>query len=624
MKKIIKTLLVVMVVVLALTAFVGCNECQHTGGTATCTEAAVCELCGESYGEALGHKGGAATCTEKAVCEVCGESYGEAAGHKVVKLPAIEATCSKEGRTEGSRCSECKEILVAQEVIEKLEHHVWVDNVDRDFTCELDGFTGGKHCEICGVQDGTVVVTPAHCVWGEDYVHTAPTCGETGILAHDCTVCGKTEKVADIPATGEHNFTVDVEAQDATCLPGWNAHKVCEVCGTPDETYEEIPGDSQNGHSFPEENCFYYPEPTCTEGGYLAGTCEYCGNSYYLAELPAAHKYVDGVCTVCGEAEPEHVHEWSDATCTEPAKCECGETQGEALGHAYTDGICDNCGATDPNHYFVVSIADALKKGEGDKVQLTGTVTEIYQAYNSQYDNISVYITDENGDRILLFRLPGNYGIGDKLTIKGTITMYNEKPQIAQGAEVVSSEKHVCSEFSEATCINKAKCVVCGVETGEFADHVFVDGKCECGAEEGVQLITVSKTMKELITANGWTSSTTKQSFTLDDVVSVKIDGGSNTGKAYNGDHIRIYATDSPAGTITISVPEGYELVSIKISTETGTYAFLYVDGTTTDISNETVSVSGNSVLLNSVKNGSDGKQVRVTGIEVTYKPVSE
>ena len=43
---------------------------------ATCKELAVCDHCGESYGE-LTHTGGTATCTTQAVCEVCGESYGE-------------------------------------------------------------------------------------------------------------------------------------------------------------------------------------------------------------------------------------------------------------------------------------------------------------------------------------------------------------------------------------------------------------------------------------------------------------------------------------------------------------------------------------------------------------------
>ncbi len=43
---------------------------------ATCKELAVCDHCGESYGE-LAHTGGTATCTTQAVCEVYGESYGE-------------------------------------------------------------------------------------------------------------------------------------------------------------------------------------------------------------------------------------------------------------------------------------------------------------------------------------------------------------------------------------------------------------------------------------------------------------------------------------------------------------------------------------------------------------------
>ncbi len=136
------------------------------------------------------------------------------------------------------------------------------------------------------------------------------------------------------------------------------------------------------------------------------------------------------------------------------------------------------------------------------------------------------------------------------------------------------------------------------------------------------ETVTATKTVASLITEYGWTSSTTKQEFKLDDNVTVKINGGSNSGKAYSDDHIRVYATDTPAGTITISVPEGYELVSIKISTVTGTYAFLYVDGTTTDICNQEIEVFGTSVKLNSVKNGSDGKQVRVKEISVTYKAV--
>ena len=190
--------------------------------------------------------------------------------------------------------------------------------------------------------------------------------------------------------------------------------------------------------------------------------------------------------------------------------------------------------------------------------------------------------------------------VGDTITIYGSVGTYNGilRMNIARITNIVKGEGG-------------------DVTPPEGGDEV------DPPADDTHETVTASKTVANLITEYGWTISTTKQSFDLDDVVSVKIDGGANTGKAYNGDHIRIYATDSPAGSMTISVADGYELVSIKITTVTGgTYAFFYVDGTTEDICNKTVEVFGSSVTLNSVKNGTDGKQVRVTAIEVVYQAV--
>ncbi len=48
-----------------------------SGGTATCKGKAVCEHCGVAYGDLAEHTGGTATCTNKAICTVCKESYGE-------------------------------------------------------------------------------------------------------------------------------------------------------------------------------------------------------------------------------------------------------------------------------------------------------------------------------------------------------------------------------------------------------------------------------------------------------------------------------------------------------------------------------------------------------------------
>ena len=93
-----------------------CSRCDatnskiaHTGGTATCTAKAHCEVCDAEYGELaahdfsvlqhdetqhwfkcsrcdatnskIAHTGGTATCTAKAHCEVCDAEYGELAAH---------------------------------------------------------------------------------------------------------------------------------------------------------------------------------------------------------------------------------------------------------------------------------------------------------------------------------------------------------------------------------------------------------------------------------------------------------------------------------------------------------------------------------------------------------------
>ena len=63
------------------------NNAEHketvacSGGTATCTEKAICSTCNTDYGQANGHSYSEATCTQKATCSVCGDEKGELAEH---------------------------------------------------------------------------------------------------------------------------------------------------------------------------------------------------------------------------------------------------------------------------------------------------------------------------------------------------------------------------------------------------------------------------------------------------------------------------------------------------------------------------------------------------------------
>ena len=333
-----------------------------------------------------------------------------------------------------------------------------------------------------------------------------------------------------------------------------------------------------------------------------------------------------------------------------------GETH-EHSGYA-EDYKCDECSAVvEPEADTTLTLAQAIKLADAlgagnystNKYYLTCEIVNVYQ---TMYGNANV--TDADGTDYVIYGLymgDTRYDAltykpvtGDELTVYGQVGSYSKdgstvssyQMKDAQIDDIVAHEHDYQAVVTEPTCTAEGytthTCSICAdtYKDSEVAalGHTTENGTCEnCGKVIGGEVshdpITASKTIADLIVSEGWTNTTTKQSFNLDDVVSVKVNGGSNTGKAYEGNHIRIYATDTPAGTLTISVAEGYELVSVKVSTVTGgTYAFLYVDGTSTDICNTTTAVSGSSVVLNSVKNGSNGKQVRVTAIEVVYKAV--
>ncbi len=248
----------------------------------------------------------------------------------------------------------------------------------------------------------------------------------------------------------------------------------------------------------------------------------------------------------------------------------------------------------------IIAAAKALKDGESfaTAVELEGVVSKIKTAYDSEYKNVTISMTIGT-DTIDAYRLAGNgadvLAVGYTVKVKGILTVYKTTVQFAQGCEIVS--------YTE------------GEAPEEKPDESMVPG-------EGETLI--SKTMTELATVAGdWdkTKNVAAEAVALDDVASFSIAGGNNSGKYYDNTHIRVYATDTPAGTITVSVKEGYELVSIRIKTAEGTYAFLQLEGNEAeDLSNAIVTVSGSTVTFNSVKNGSDGKQIRVLAIEVIYK----
>ena len=184
----------------------------HEGGTATCSEKAVCTLCGHAYGDkdagnhvggtevknarkasctedgytgdtcckgcgaklqsgtvikAAGHTGGTATCSEKAVCTLCGQTYGDkdAANHDLKHTAAKGSGFYAEGNIEYWQCRDCgkyfadakaaKEITRADTVIPAMGRS------DRGGPVKAPG-TGDAGIALYGV---TALLSLTGCAW---------------------------------------------------------------------------------------------------------------------------------------------------------------------------------------------------------------------------------------------------------------------------------------------------------------------------------------------------------------------------------------------------------------------------------------------------------------------------
>lgn len=179
-----------------------CQKQGHIWQDATCTDAKICTVCGETEGEALGHAWKAATCVEPKTCTRCSLTEGTVGGHVWQDATCTAPkTCGGCGLTEGEALG-----------------HVW-----QDASCAAP-----RTCTVCGETEGEVL----EHLW-QDATCTAPetcsACGETAgeALGHNwqnatcaeprtCTACGETEGAA-----------LGHVWQDATCTTA----KKCSVCG---------------------------------------------------------------------------------------------------------------------------------------------------------------------------------------------------------------------------------------------------------------------------------------------------------------------------------------------------------------------------------------------------------
>ena len=302
-----------------------CKRCNAeetgscSGGYATCDSLGMCNTCGGSYygGHAWGEwssagngthtrsctnycrevdtakcTGGKATCSAKAVCEVCDTEYGEKDpnNHALVHPHAKAPTCTEIGWDAYDLCVRCG--YTTRKELPALNHDL-EQHAAKAPTCTEIGWNAYETCSRCNYTT-TYVELPALNHNLEQHAAKAPTCTDIGWDAYEaCSRCAYTTR-KELPA--QHDLKQHA-AKAPTCTEiGWDAYETCSRCDY--TTYAEQPA---LNHDLVNHDA---QAATCTEKGWNAyETCSRCDHTTY-AELPALnHALVQ--------------HDAQAATCTE-------------------------------------------------------------------------------------------------------------------------------------------------------------------------------------------------------------------------------------------------------------------------------------------------------------------
>ena len=429
------------------------NEAAHSGGTATCTEKAICSTCGAEYGELAAHNyqeavdekylKSVATCTSPAVyyksCSVCGAAseetftYGTTIDHNYVQQHDAEKHWEE--------CSVC---------------HVKTNEAAHSggtATC-----TAKAVCSVCYAEYGELAAHNYQETVDAKYLKSAATCTSPAVYYKSCSVChAMSEETFTYGTTIDHSYELKHDAEKH-----WEECSICHaktneaihsggtatctekaVCSTCNAKYGELAA-----HNYQEtvDARYLKSAATCTSPAIYYKSCSVChtlseetftygttiDHSYEMKHDAEKHWQE---CSVCHTKANEAAHSGGTATCTAKAVCStCGAEYGELAAHNYQETVDEK--------YL--------------KSPATCTSPAIY------YKSCSVC------------------GTASEETFTSGTTI-DHSYELKHDAEKHWQECSVCHTKTNeeahsggtATCTAKAVCTTCGAEYGELAAHDY-------------------------------------------------------------------------------------------------------------------------------------------------------
>ena len=357
-----------------------CNATETdtcSGGEATCTAKAICEVCKSEYGTLKAHDFTAETaeeqylksgssCTEKAVyyksCTVCGLSSKGTASEATFESGSVlghewgawksngnvthTRVCSRDAsHTETENCSGGEATCTAKAKCSTCNAEYGETNPNNHAGTlgewQSDGNNHWKEYSCCGAE-----ADRGPHDWDNGEVTTQPTCTNAGEKTFTCNECGR-KKTEQIDATG-HSWKQEWNSDEThhwhECANGCDAkdayaehadadkNHICDTCG---KVLSECADDNKD------HKCDYCGKvlSVCADDN-KDHKCDYCGKT--LSECADDNK--DHKCDYCGKTLSECADDNKDHKCDY-----CGKTLSECAD-TDKDHKCDYCGKTISNH----------------------------------------------------------------------------------------------------------------------------------------------------------------------------------------------------------------------------------------------------------------------------------